>query len=119
VNTTATEKVLDRKTREADERIRRAIDRGGLPTEAEFDAIDAALSKAYNLIEAVASRVAGVAEIEHVSDPPPYTVTLEQIGRVAVLASDLLDLDIPQLQREAERMRDTIGPLDTIRRGQS
>jgi len=64
--------------------------------------------------------VSGIAEIENgVRDAPPYMVTLEQIGLVAALASNLLDLEIDQLQHEAERLRDAIGPLDTIRRQQS
>jgi hypothetical protein len=115
--TTTTDRI-DRGIQERDARVSRAIKRGGLPTEVEVDAIDKAFQKAYDLLEAVASRVAGISEIENYSDAPPYTVTLDQIGLVAALASDVLDLDLDQMRREAERLRDAIGPLDTIRRQQ-
>jgi hypothetical protein len=117
---TETDKLLDRKTEEAKGRIHRAIDRGGLPTEAEIDAVDTAIMEAYNLVEDLAVRVSGIAEIENgAHDAPPYTVTLEQIGLVAAVASDLLDLQLDQLHHEAMRIRNAIGPLDTIRRQQS
>jgi hypothetical protein len=45
-------------------------------------------------------------------------VTRAQIGLVAALASDLLDLELDQLRCEAERLRAAIGPLDVVRRNQ-
>jgi len=100
------------------ERIQAAVARGGLPTEAEIDAADRAIANAYNAVEKLAVRVEWIAELEDVGDEVPYAVTLEQIGLVAAFTADLLDLEIPQLQQAADRLRGAIGPLDTIRRNQ-
>ncbi len=117
--TTATEQLLDRAIQEQREKVQRAIDRGGLPTEAEILEVEAALANACDAVEALSHRVEGIAEIENCRDDDlSYTVTLEQIGLVAAFTADLLDLEIPQLQQEADRLRHAIGPLDSIRREQ-
>jgi hypothetical protein len=117
--TTATEQLLDRKIQEQREKVQQAIARGGLPTEAEILEVEAALANAYNAVEALSFRVEGIAEIENCHDDDlSYTVTLEQIGLVAAFTADLLDLEIPQLQQEAGRLRGAIGPLGSIQRNQ-
>jgi hypothetical protein len=47
---TATDKLIEREIRARDERVLRAVNRGGLPTEAEVDAVNQALQKAYDLV---------------------------------------------------------------------
>jgi len=101
------------------ERIQRAIEWGGLPTEAEILEAEEAIANAYNVVESLRFRVEGIAELENKNDAdPPYTVTLEQIGLIAAFTADLLDLEIPQLQQEADQLRGAIGPLNSIRRNQ-
>jgi len=118
--TTAFDERVEREIKEGRERIQQAVELGGLPTEAEILEAEEAITNAYNAVEALAVRVEWIAEIENsLNDDPPYTVTLEQIGLVAAFTVDLLDLEIPQLQRQADRMRDAIGPLGTIARQQA
>jgi hypothetical protein len=119
VNATSNE-LVERAVREHRERVQQAVERGGLPTEAEIDAAETALTEAYALVEAIAWRVAGIGEIEN-GDPDcvAYTVTSAQIGLVAAFASHVLDLEVPQLRDQAARIRDAVGPLDTVRRNQA
>jgi hypothetical protein len=115
VNATSTDERIDRALREHRERVRRAIERGGLPTQAEIYAAEEAIGKAYNAVEDLAVRVAGIADIENSIDAADYAVTLEQIGLVAAFAVDLLDLEIPQLRERAEQLRAAVGPLNSVR----
>lgn len=111
--------VDEREERYRLESVKRAIEWGGLPTEAEILEAEEAITNAYNAVESLRVRVDGIAELENSrDDDPPYKVTLEQIGLVAAFTADLLDLEIPQLQGEADRLRAAIGPLGTIRRVQ-
>lgn len=117
MNATATDERIDRALHEHRERVRQAIERGGLPTQAEIDAAEKTLQEAYDAVEALAVRVAGIAEIANSSDEAPYPVTLEQVGLVAAFAADLLQLEIPQLLDRAEQLHNAIGPLNSVRRG--
>ena len=116
---TAFSERVEREIQERREKVQRALDWGGLPTEAEILEVEEAITNAYNAVESLRVRVDGIAELEGYRDgDPPYTVTLEQIGLVAAFTADLLDLEIPQLQGEADQLRSAIGPLGTIRREQ-
>lgn len=94
------------------EQIQRAIERGGLPTEAEAEAVFIEGQKAFDRAERLAWRVAGIAEATCGSDVPD--ITMEQIGVVAVVADRLADRaqDFAEL---AEKLRKPISALDVIR----
>src|SRR5712692_9107356 len=92
--------------------IRRAIERGGLPTEAESEAIFRQLSNVTSGdLESVMLRVEGIAKSSE-GDDLPFTVSLEQLGVVAVLADDV-ERSAAELHEISARIRTAIHALAT------
>jgi hypothetical protein len=92
--------------------IRRAVETGGLPTEAEVVAVYDALTDAGEQVEALTWRIEGISASDVGKDVPE--VTLEQLGVVAMLASDT-EGAIATLTRMHERIAMRISSLTAIR----
>jgi hypothetical protein len=108
---------LARLVEEEEDAVQRAIERGGLPTEAEGEAIMRDLSNAISgELESVMLRVEGIAKSSE-GDDLPFTVSLEQIGVVAVLADDV-ERYAAELHECAARMLKTVGALGSTRQNQ-
>jgi hypothetical protein len=102
---------------EEEDGVRRALDRGGLPTEAEGEAIFRQLSNVTSGdLEAAMLRVEGIAKSSE-GDDLPFTVSLEQIGVLAVLADDI-ERAAAELRESAARVRTAIRALATTRQEQ-
>src|SRR5947208_2003560 len=102
---------------EEEDAVQRAIARGGLPTEAEGEAIMRDLSNAISgELESVMLRVEGIAKSSE-GDDLPFTVSLEQIGVVAVLVDDV-ERYAAELHECAARMQKTVGALGSTRQNQ-
>ena len=76
--------LIDRENARLSENLDLAIKRGGLPTEAEAEEVDTYLQHAFDRIESLAFRIAAISHCDADDDMP--TITLEQLGVVAVLA---------------------------------
>jgi hypothetical protein len=102
---------------EEEDAVQRALDRGGLPTEAEGEAIFHQLSNVTSGdLEAVMGRVEGIAKSSE-GDDLPFTVSLEQIGVLAVLADDA-ERSAAELGEISARMRTAIHALASTRQEQ-
>lgn len=97
------------------ERIQQAVERGGLPTEAEADAIYEALQAVFNLLEDVAYRVSGVCESSLGEKLP--VITLEDLGVIAVIV-DSVKVQSRDFARFNENIEAAVFALDAIRREQ-
>jgi hypothetical protein len=86
---TSADSIIRREIESDEAKIRRAVERGGLPTEAEVGAVYDALTDAGEQLEALAWRIEGIALSDVGEDVPE--VTLEQLGVLATLASDTGD----------------------------
>jgi hypothetical protein len=107
--TLPTEAELQQMTEEREARIRRALDAGGLPTEAEVEAVEHQLQAAFDSLEDIAGRIKGIAGTE-VGDELPSVISLGEIGTVAVLVG-LLDRYVDDYRQMAMKMRDRIAAL--------
>jgi hypothetical protein len=108
---------IDRLIEEEEDAVRRAIERGGLPTEAEGEAIFHQLSNVTSGdLEAVMLRVEGIAKSSE-GDDLPFTVSLEQIGVLAVLADDV-ERSAAELHESSARLQKTVGALAAARQEQ-
>lgn len=93
---TATDKLIEREERERLAYVQRAIERGGMPTEAEILEAEAAFRDAYNKLEAISFRLDGITEADTTELPSP--VVLEHVGLIAGFASTL-DIESPSFGR--------------------
>jgi hypothetical protein len=107
-----TDAIIRREIESDDERIRRALERGGLPTEAEAEKLHRDLMGLLEELEAITWRVEGIALSDGGGDIPE--VTLEQIGVVAMLISDLKG-EIGTLASLHERIGSRVSSLFGIR----
>lgn len=96
--------------------VERAIEMGGLPTEAEADEVWTLLSAAFDKIERIEIRLRGICESDDGSDLP-FTIGMGEIGTVAVIADT-----IENRMDDFRRMHSTISAkrweLDTLRHEQ-
>jgi hypothetical protein len=95
-----------------DERIRRAVERGGLPTEADARKLHHDLTGLLEELEKITWRVEGIALSDMGDDIPE--VTLEQIGVVAMLSADI-EGEIGTLTSLRERMASRVSSLSAVR----
>jgi hypothetical protein len=93
--------------------VQRAYERGGLPTEQEQTEAYDALMRARDRLEAITWRVEGVSGATHASELP-QPATFADIGIVATIADDA-ECFANNLREFADRLRDKIGVLDTLR----
>jgi hypothetical protein len=89
-----------------------AIKNGGLPSEAEAEGVEKALSRAHDDIESLTWRIEGIANGSGAD--VPFPVTLEHVGLLTILASDI-ESRADDLRHFAERIRKTLIWIDTIR----
>jgi hypothetical protein len=107
--TKSTEELLIEMEEKQRKCLARSIKRGGLPTEAEAEAVTEQLIRAFSDLESLAFRVEGIA-----AAPGDFAVSLNQIGAVAMLLTDA-DEQIEALQHEAQRLRKSMPALLTLR----
>jgi hypothetical protein len=93
--------------------IARAVERGGLPNEQEQARTYDMLMRARDQLEAITWRVEGVSEAAHASELP-RPATFADIGIVATVANDA-ECFANNLREFADRLRDKIGVLETLR----
>jgi hypothetical protein len=93
--------------------IQRALERGGLPTEAEAVEAHRSLADVLERLEAITGRIEGVARSD-MGEDLPFEVSLEQIGVVGMLAADV-EREITTLTRLAEQIRGRVSELSAIR----
>jgi hypothetical protein len=113
VNATAIDKLLEEQEQDRLEAVKRALERGGMPTEAEIAKVTRALADAFNGLENIAVRLDGITSAKH--EELPFTVTFEHVGLIAGFTK-VLDIEIDQLRRTADKVDNEIFELDTIRR---
>src|SRR5437868_3418452 len=77
------DEMAEREQRERRESLQRALDRGGMPSEAEFLNAEAKLRDAFNTLEDLGIRLRGISKFAGCGGELPFDVTSEQIGLVA------------------------------------
>jgi flavin-binding protein dodecin len=87
------------------------VGNGGLPTEAEAEAIEKALSRAYDDLESLVWRVEAISN--GTGNDVPFPVTLEDVGLLAILA-DGIESRAKDLQTFAETLRGKLIWIDSI-----
>jgi hypothetical protein len=107
-----TETLIRREIEADEERIRRALERGGLPTEAEVQKVHHNVTGLLEELELITWRVEGIALSDGGNDIPE--VTLEQIGVVAMLVHDA-EGEIGTLTSLCERIGSRVSSLSGIR----
>jgi hypothetical protein len=80
--------LIRRQEEESAEAIRTAVERGGLPTEAEADAVYNDLQQVFNEVEGIVWRVKAIAGAGYGGEVP-IPITFEQLGILAVLSADI------------------------------
>jgi hypothetical protein len=98
-------------------RIARALERGGMPGESLLAELERVLQDAHSLAEELAIDVKSVSESDDGSELP-FEITFEQIGIVAVIASEISER-AHELDTFADQLRSRIYHLDAIRREQA
>lgn len=94
------------------DRLHRSIERGGLPKEAEAEAIYLALRQAFDLIERLAYRVTPIASADWSEIDEP--ITLEQIGLVSLIVVDARR-SLADIGKEVTHLEDALWNLGAIR----
>src|SRR5207249_585408 len=85
-------KLIEEQDAKARESLARALERGGLPTEREAKEAWEMLNVPFDEIEALVWRIKPIAEAgELAADELPFEITLEHIGVLTMLASDIDD----------------------------
>jgi hypothetical protein len=107
---TSTTETIAKMAEEQEDRARLAVERGGLPTEEEGASVFAALQAGRGKLETLAVRVEWLAAVDEL----PFAVSLEQLGILAVMLSDV-DAITDDLRKDAERIRNAISSLAAIR----
>ena len=103
------------------QRLARALDMGGLPTDAEVQDAFLSLQTAHDTLERLVWRVEGVASADGVALQPedlPAGVSFEDIGRVAVIADDA-ECHAEEVTAFARRLRDARSALAALRDARS
>jgi hypothetical protein len=109
----STDALIQRKIDNEEKRVRRAIEDGGLPTEAEAKAVWSALTDVGEQLHALTGRIEGIAASD-MGDDLPFEVSLEQIGAVAMLTHDVA-AEVGTLLSLNERAESRISQLLAIR----
>jgi hypothetical protein len=99
-----------------DERLRLALERGGLPTDEEATAVYNGLVHEFGIVEQLTWRVEGIA-LADVGDLP-FAVTAEQLGILAVLTDDVERL-AEDLREQTKKLRHAFSSLASLREGLS
>jgi hypothetical protein len=107
-----TDELIRREIEAADERIKQAVERGGLPTEEEAQKLHHDLMDLIEQLERITWRVEGIARSSQGDDVPE--VTFEQIGVVAMLSADA-EGEIQTLTNMSERLESQMSSLSAIR----
>jgi hypothetical protein len=110
---TSTDEIIRRELESDDKEIRRAIESGGLPTEAEVVTLYRDLTGVLEQLERLTWRVEGIARSD-VGKDLPFDVSLEQIGAVAMLTDDV-EREIETLTSLNGRARNAMSSLTAIR----
>jgi hypothetical protein len=97
------------------ERLAWAIERGGLPTEADVSALYDDLYRAHDRLEELLIRIGGIAGCEGFEIEFPFTIGFDVLGVIAVMADDVQER-ADDLQKFARKLRGSISTLDMIRR---
>lgn len=110
--------MIERDREERRQSLARILERGGMPTEDDYRAVEAKLNDAFNALEELGIRVRAIAGF---SDEPevslPFAVTFENIGHVAAFA-DTFGLDVNEMRGSVKVLSDAVGDLESVRRGQ-
>src|SRR5215210_3485026 len=103
----------------ARQRVEHAAELGGPSVDADASALQEAMNATYDVVEHLSWRVEGVGECEGLLSEPeqPFTLTLEHVGVLAVVADDV-DRHVSELQAFGRMLRRGIGAFDSIRRTQ-
>jgi hypothetical protein len=109
----STDAIIQREIDREEAAVQRAIERGGLPTEAEALACAEALRNVLEELHGLNGRIEGIAASDMGQDLP-FDVSLEQLGVIAMLTSDV-EGEIRTLTRENERTTSRISNLSAIR----
>jgi hypothetical protein len=94
-----------------------AVERGGLPIEADVSALYDDLNQSHDRLEDLLFRIEGIAESQGLEAELPFTVEFEHLGVIAVMADDV-ESRADDLQKLAKRLRGSISDLDMVRRNQ-
>jgi hypothetical protein len=113
---TTTEVLIHEMGVSEEELVRKAVERGGLPTEAEEAALVRALNDAQAELESITTRVEWIAQAD--ASAIPFDVSLEHLGVLAVLVSDV-ENRIDDFARDAKLIRGWLGSLAAIREEQN
>jgi hypothetical protein len=108
-----TEAIIQREIDRDAAEIQRALDRGGLPTEAEVRAVYESLTDLIEHLEGLTWRVEGIASSD-CGNHLPFEVSLEQIGLVGMLAADARG-ELATLTNMVERISGQVTRLSAIR----
>src|SRR4051794_40764405 len=95
------------------DQVKRALERGGLPKEAEVEMLSKSLTRAHDELEVLTWRVEGVAESD-VGDDLPSTISLEELGALMVLMTDL-DRRFEEMSELKRRIEQSLFALTAIR----
>jgi hypothetical protein len=87
---------------------------GVLPTQEEAEAIERALSTAFNALEDVNGRLERLVALDDGHSEPPVRPTLEDVGELYSFATGI-DSQVELLQREANRMSATLVDVNLFR----
>lgn len=104
---------LEELARQDSERIQRAVERGGLPTEADADELAAALQHAFDVLEGIASRVDGIS-LSGDGHDLPFAVTLADLGVLAIITENV-NRRTGDFARFSGKIAARTGALDSIR----
>jgi hypothetical protein len=110
---TTTDTIIRNKIESNDAKIQRAVEMGGLPTEAEVVEFYKVLADVEDHLERLTWRIEGITSTD-VGDDLPFDISLEQIGAVATLTSDV-EIGLGTLTELHERARSRIFSLSAIR----
>jgi len=108
--------LIEKEEAQRKERIARAVERGGLPAEAELFELEDHLQSAFSVAESLEMSVRSISESDDGSELPS-PITFEQIGIVAVIADELEERG-SEFVDFAKKMRERLRHLEMIRREQ-
>jgi hypothetical protein len=110
---TTTDALIQRKIENEEKQVRRAVEAGGMPTEAEAKAVWSALTDVGEQLHDLTGRIEGIAASD-MGDDLPFEVSLEQIGVVAMLTHDVAG-EVGTLMSLNERAKSRVAQLLAIR----
>ena len=92
-----------------------------VPTEADIDVVSESLGEATNAVECFKNHLQTyVDKLQVLSDDAPLTVdvapTIEDIGRLWIAVSEMIECDLSMLQRELGKSLELVGDLKMFHR---